>query len=246
MSEKFLYLFLNGATLLSTLALSFDRKVHFYKKWKYLFPSIAIVASFFIIWDVFFTDIGIWGFNNRYLTGFYIANLPIEEWLFFITIPYSCVFIYEVLLCYFPKSMIPKKVVKYISYSLAILLLLSAAIFFNRLYTVTTFALMGSVLLIHRHYVKEARMEYFYIAYLVILVPFFMVNGILTGSWIEEPVVWYNNEENLGIRLGTVPLEDAFYGMLLVFGNTVLYEAFRTLFAKTEGEERPISPMKAS
>ena len=62
------------------------------------------------------------------------------------------------------------------------------------------------------------------ISYLIMLIPFFIVNGILTGTGIENEVVWYNNNENLGIRLLTIPVEDFFYGMFLIGMNIMLYE----------------------
>jgi lycopene cyclase domain-containing protein len=49
------------------------------------------------------------------------------------------------------------------------------------------------------------------------------VNGFLTAI----PVVLYNDEENVGIRLYSIPLEDVFYGMLLLFMNIVIYEKLK-------------------
>ena len=56
----------------------------------------------------------------------------------------------------------------------------------------------------------------FYISFLFILIPFIAINGILTGSYIDGEVVWYNNDENLGIRLFTIPIEDFAYGFSLL------------------------------
>jgi lycopene cyclase domain-containing protein len=71
---------------------------------------------------------------------------------------------------------------------------------------------------------KPRYMGRFYVAFGFTLIPFFIVNGILTGSFIPGEVVWYNDEENLGFRLGTIPLEDVFYGMLLLLLNIVIFE----------------------
>ena len=70
------------------------------------------------------------------------------------------------------------------------------------------------------------------ITFLLVLVPFFVVNGLLTGSFIPEEVVWYNNEENLGLRLGTVPVEDVFYAFSMLYMSLILIEKFKVKFNK--------------
>jgi len=61
LETSYLYLIINGLSVLFPFLLSFDRRVHFYKKWKYLFPAIFLTALVFIPWDVYFTILDVWG-----------------------------------------------------------------------------------------------------------------------------------------------------------------------------------------
>ena len=217
--KHFVYLFLILFTLSYPLYKSFENKIHYSSKWKHLFPGIISSAIFFIIWDVWFTSIGVWRFNPDYILGFSIINLPIEEWLFFIVVPFSCVFIYEVLNYFLKKDILEGKA-KYITILLAVLLLFLSVIYLNRIYTFTTFLLLGVFLLLHQFVFKSKYMGRFYITWLVCLLPFFIINGVLTAM----PVLIYNDNQNLGIRLYTIPLEDIFYGMLNILQVITVYE----------------------
>src|SRR5690606_34873124 len=96
---------------------------------------------------------------------------------------------------------------------------------YNKWYTASTFGLLALYLLFHLY--RKTYLGRHYLSYAITLVFFFIVNGILTGSFIEEPVVWYNDAENLGIRMGTIPFEDAFYGFLLIAGIIDWFDYFR-------------------
>lgn len=75
-------------------------------------------------------------------------------------------------------------------------------------------------------------LQYFFITFLIILIPFFIVNGVLTGSFIHNEVVWYNNNEILGIRMFTTPVEDVFYTFNMLFANLALVKKFKVILKK--------------
>ena len=92
---------------------------------------------------------------------------------------------------------------------------------FGKLYTTITF--ISSIAILILVLVRNiSLLQDFLVSYAFILIPFFIVNGILTGSFIVEQVVWYNNMHNMGIRIGTIPFEDIFYGMTLLLGTLFL------------------------
>ncbi|MDQ4141789.1 MAG: lycopene cyclase domain-containing protein [Bacteroidota bacterium] len=218
----YIYLYLNIFTILFPFLLSFDKRVQFYKTWKYLFPAIAINALIFIVWDSIFTHHGVWGFNNDYLLGVYLFNLPLEEILFFITVPYACVFIYECLNVYVKRDLLRKGALT-VTILLSAFILVIGLLHLQQLYTSVTFLFLPVILLVHYLIFKDKLLGRFYLAYLVHLVPFLLVNGVLTSL----PVVWYNNGHNLGIRLTTIPIEDTMYSMVMLLITITAFEFFR-------------------
>ena len=103
MSNKFTYLLIDIATILVPFIFSFHPKLNFHKTWKAYWPANICIAILFIGWDILYTKIGVWGFNENYICGIKLFNLPIEEVLFFVVVPFSCVFIYACVKAYFAK-----------------------------------------------------------------------------------------------------------------------------------------------
>lgn len=225
--ENYVYLGLHLFTISYPLAQSFEHRLQYYKQWKHLLPAIGITGAFFIAWDIYFAHLGVWSFNDQYLIGWRIAGLPMEEWLFFVTVPFACTFIYEVL-NYFVKRDVLKPAVNIITWTLGVGLLLLAAWHHDKWYTGVKFGLTGAFLLGHWLVFKDKYLGRFYLAYLVSTLPFLLVNGVLTYL----PVVSYNNAENLGIRISdltgiaffNIPIEDTVYNLLLLTMIYTIYE----------------------
>lgn len=218
--RNFTYLLILAGTIAGPLALSFEKQVRFYSKLKYLLPAILFSGAVFILWDLRFEELGIWSFNPKYITGIYIKNLPIEEWLFFIIIPYSCVFIYEVINVKLPNFNSSNL---FVAVSLVLLVIFAIVAYIARqnLYTFFTFFLL-TIYFGYTVFRNKFKPHYsrFYLTYAISLLPFLLVNGLLTGL----PVVEYNDAHNLGIRIITIPIEDFFYLFLLLLINLTIYE----------------------
>ena len=219
----FTYVFILAFTLSYPLYKSFESRVQFYKKWRFLFPALFISAIVFIAWDIWFADKSVWSFNRDYLLGFFIAGLPIEEWLFFFITPFSCVFIYEVL-NYFVKKDIIAPYAKGISITLISALLILGIMNTSRMYTSITFITLALVLFVLQFILKSSYLPRFYLTWAVCMIPFLIVNGMLTAF----PVIRYNELHILNVRIFTIPIEDVFYGMLNTLLVIAIYEYLKT------------------
>ena len=221
-----LYLWLDLLSLSVPFLVSFHPRIALYRHWKALFLAISITLVPFIVWDVYFTDMGYWGFNETYLSGIYYLQLPLEEWLFFICIPYACVFTHVSILELNPKLSLSDRVTKRISLLLFFLFGIVFILNFDKAYTAVDMIFALIVLAVVKK-VNPTLLKSFYLTFLFMLIPFFIVNGVLTGTGIEGNIVWYNDEQNLGIRLLTIPVEDSAYAFSLILMNLVLFYKFK-------------------
>ena len=220
---NFLYLLVDFFTIIIPFLFSFHPKIKFYKTWKQFFIASLAVAIVFIIWDSIFTNLGVWNFNPQYVIGLYFLHLPIEEILFFICIPFSCVFTYYCLDKFYNLGWSDKSEKNFVII-LFVVLMAGALIFGERLYTSITFITTGFVCVFLKFIFRVTWLGKAISVYGILLIPFLIVNGILTGTGLPHPVVSYNSSEIMNIRLFTIPVEDVFYGLELFLLNLALYK----------------------
>jgi len=205
------YLKLNILIIAFPLLFSFLPPFRFYRHLRALLFSIFFVGGSFIVWDSFFTAWGIWAFNPQYVAGSRFLGLPYEELLFFITVPYSCLFLFEGLSKYILDRGVGFNRTVYATIGTGLMLL--SLLFYGKTYTFTVLLVSGLVVLLLSFAGKKYLGSFVYWLWIAITMAlFFCFNYFLTSL----PVVSYNPAMITNFRLTTIPIEDFLYNFTLL------------------------------
>lgn len=210
MAGKYTYLLIDLGAWFFPLLLSFDKKVAFYRRWPAVAGAILFTALPFLVWDYFKTRAGVWSFAGDQVCGLYIANLPVEECLFFIIVPYNVLFIAACLEAYFGERL--ERAGSVFIWLMPVTALIPALLYPGKAYTLAVGLAVGGFTLLYLLLLRGQKKGMLLFTYLVHLLPFFIMNGLLTGI----PVVLYNANEFMGYRIGTVPAEDTLYSYAML------------------------------
>jgi lycopene cyclase domain-containing protein len=210
-------------TLAAPLLLSFDKRIAFYKDFKNFSIATLIVAVLFVFWDQQFTRLDVWGFNKDYVGSVFFFGLPLEELLFFIVVPYSCLFVYQVIKGYFKDSHFVFYG-KIFGFATALSAIILAMAHMRQWYTLCAASWSAIVVIGLCFQAKVKWFGKFAVSFTVCLIPFLIVNGLLTGIATPEPVVSYNEEHIIGIRILTIPIEDIYYNLGFMLPIVAIFE----------------------
>jgi len=226
------YLLLDFLIILFPFLLSFKWKFKYYKFYKPLGLSILLVGGAYIIWDVLVTLRGDWWFNYDYLSGIKITVLPLEEILFFVVVPYACIFIYENLNYFIGEKEVPFN--KWFYLALFVLFLLVGLLFYYQDYTILSMFSVALFFLIAAFlYPKILKSRLYWLYILISFVPFIIFNYLLTSI----PIVLYNSNAIWGNmqawngRIFTIPVEDFFYNFSMLSFYLLVYIYFKKRFS---------------
>jgi lycopene cyclase domain-containing protein len=216
------YLLFHILVILGPLTLSFDKEVRYFSYWRFSFLAIFTMMIPFVLWDSLVTGAH-WWFNSKYTLGIRLAGLPLGEWLFFLTVPFACLFVWQIIV-----TRNDTKLMNSLRglYHLAWLFISTGIILFvmGKEYTGLVLMALALALTLDRGLKTNVLLQTRTIKYIIIItILMFIFNGYLTA----RPVVLYGEEYQLGIRLFTIPLEDFGYGYSLILLNTILYERLK-------------------
>lgn len=215
------YLLFNILVAGGPLLLTLMPAVGFARRGRRLLGAALIVAIPFVIWDAAVTGRH-WWFDGRYTMGFRPFGLPLEEVLFFLSVPYACGFLWETVMRPARPQLRAGTASIYVAAALA--LALGLGLFASgREYTgLALSALALAIVLDDALGTGLCRQPRFWLFLLAVVGLNFVFNGYLTG----RPVVHYDPRYQLDLRIGTVPVEDFVYGSALMIGVVALFHWF--------------------
>jgi lycopene cyclase domain-containing protein len=94
--SKYAYLSVLLACLAGTAWLEYFLRTKVYRRAIRLILTIVPIVIVFAVWDAYAIAQGHWTFDSRYVTGLItVANIPLDEILFFIVIPICAILSFE-------------------------------------------------------------------------------------------------------------------------------------------------------
>ncbi len=218
--EHLTYLLLLLIYLVIPLILSFQKKVRFVFRMRYLLPATIFSGAIFLMMIWRFIEFGIWNFNNDYITGINWLNVPLEVWMSVIIIPFSAVYIYEWLkikLATFEKANFFLAVSLVLLLAFAALAYLYSSALFSFFIFFLTAIYLGYTLFRNRFKIYLTK---FYLTYLLMLVPFTIISFVMNLL----PVISYDAVHVLPVAMLGIPLERFVYLYLIMLINFTIYE----------------------
>ena len=106
---KIEYLLFNILIISGPLALSFDQRVRYVKHWRRALLASLFTLVPFVAWDALVSGRH-WWFNHDFTLSLRILDLPLGEWLFFITVPFACLFIWEKFVPWWGPQVVERRV----------------------------------------------------------------------------------------------------------------------------------------
>ena len=216
------YLLFNIVVLSGPLLFGSMKQFYFLDKTKKAVFAIVLSSIPFILWDVSVTNRH-WFFSDSYTLGIQILNLPFEEILFFITVPYACLFTWQML----KKTSFHLFTFSFSSNVIGILFLIGGITISFTMFALgkeyTSLALLFFIasLLFDLLYGAKICNNNIFVAYMSLVTIFTLIfNGYLT--W--RPIVTYNSIYQLDYRILTIPIEDFFFGYALIILCTSIFE----------------------
>lgn len=219
-SEYLLFnLVIAGGTFFATLL--FRRYSHFPKPIPTL-RAIFLSASIFVLMDLFVTNVW-WYFNPRFTLGILVGSLPVEEILFFITVPLACLQLWINVKRFYVKKLSSQSE-RLLTLCLWAILLCLFLIHYALPYTRMVIIALACIPILDRLLKTHLMRSWVFIVFVAIITNTltFIWNGYLTA----RPIVTYNPLMKTQLMVLTVPFEDFMYGMVLISLVIILYEYF--------------------
>lgn len=220
---KYEYLLFHLVITVGPVVSQFSRRIRHVSRWRLKLLVNGIVMIPYIIWDAIVAG-SHWWFNEAYTLGFRLLGLPIGEWLFFITVPFGCLLVWETL-PHTDNWLTRLRALRYVRAILYAALPAGIWVFSTgKQYTGLVIFCFGLVGLADTLLDVDLLLRPKTYLYLATVSGFILVfNGYLTA----RPVVVYGEAYQMGYRIWTIPIEDFGYGFTLMFFNTMLYEKLK-------------------